>query len=134
MSQENEATRTIVERAALRWPTMLPRAAQSILRLPQGSRVRSAILRRAARRAFEVWNRGDFELVPHIDDPEVETHITQGAKTPIGLDAVYYGPQGHCRSMEIWNDAWREWDAEIEDVIEEGRNRVVVIAQIHVEG
>ena len=134
MSREDEEERTIAERAALRWPAIVPRAAQSMLRLPQGSRVRNAMLRRAAQIAFEAWNRADFDLVPHIDDPEVETHITQGARTPVGLDAVYYGPEGHCRSMEVWNDAWRSWNAEIEELIEEGRNRVVVVAQIHVEG
>jgi ketosteroid isomerase-like protein len=135
MSQEKaKHPRTIVERAALRWPTMVPHATQSMLRLPEGSRVRSAMLRGAARLAFAAWNRGDFELVPHIDDPAVETHITQGAGTPIGFDTVYYGPEGHCRSMEMWNEAWSRWDAEIEEVIEEGPNRMVVVAQVHAEG
>jgi ketosteroid isomerase-like protein len=92
------------------------------------------MLRRAARAAFDAWNRGDFELVPHIDDPEVETHITLGSGPPIGFDAVYYGPAGHCRSMEIWNDAWRKWDAQIEEVIEEGRDRILIIARIYAEG
>ncbi len=70
--------------------------------------------------------RGDFELVPHVDDPEVETHITQGSGTPIGFDTVYYGPEGHCRTMEIWNEAWRNWRGEIQELIEEGRDRIVV--------
>lgn len=52
----------------------------------------------------------------------------------IGLDAVYYGPEGHCRSMEAWNEAWGSWEADIDDVIEEGRNRVLVIAHIHAAG
>ena len=134
MTEQNPAQRPLSERAWLRWPGMLPRTTQSVLRLPPGSRVRRAILRRAARAAFEAWHRGDFELVPHVDDPEVETHITQGARTPVGLDAVYYGPEGHCRSMEIWNEAWRKWEAEIEEVIEEGRDRIVVVARIAAEG
>ena len=134
MSEENAAGRSIAERAGLRWPGMLPRATQSVLRLPQGSRMRRAMLRRVAQVAFNAWNRGDFGLVPHIDDPEVETHITQGAGPPIGFDTVYYGPQGHCRAMEIWNEAWRTWDAEIEEVIEEGRERILVIGRIKAEG
>jgi ketosteroid isomerase-like protein len=113
---------------------MLPRTTRSVLRLPPGSRVRGAMLRRAARAAFLAWHRGDFELVPHLDDPEVETHITQGSGRPIGFDTVYYGPEGHCRSMEIWNEAWRKWEAEIEEVIEEGRDRILVIARIYAEG
>ena len=92
------------------------------------------MLRRAAEVAFLAWNRGDFALVPNVDDPEVETHITQGSGTVIGLDEVYYGPEGHCRAMELWNEAWREWDAEIDEIIEEGRDRVVIVSRIHAEG
>jgi ketosteroid isomerase-like protein len=96
--------------------------------------MRKAMLRRAARIAFDAWMRGDFELVPYVDDPEVETHITQGSGTPIGFDSVYYGPEGHCRTMEIWNEAWRNWHAEIEEVIEEGRDRVLIISRVYAEG
>lgn len=106
MPQENATGRTITERAGLRWPNLLPRTTQSVLRLPPGSRVRTALLRHAARAAFEAWHRGDFALVPYIDDLEIETRITQGGRMPIGLDAVYYGPEGHCRSMQVWNEAW----------------------------
>jgi ketosteroid isomerase-like protein len=113
---------------------MGPRTHKTVLRLPQGSRVRKAMLWRAARIAFDAWMRGDFGLVPYVDDPEVETHITQGSETPIGFDTVYYGPEGHCRSMEIWNDAWRDWRGEIEEVIEEGGDRVLVIARVYAEG
>jgi ketosteroid isomerase-like protein len=134
MSQESAAGRTIGERAGLRWPSMLPRATQSVLRLPPGSRVRRAMLRRAARVAFEAWMRGDFELVPYVDDPEVETHITLGSGTPIGFDTVYYGPEGHCRTMEIWNEAWRNWRGEIQELIEEGRDRIVIVARVYAEG
>jgi ketosteroid isomerase-like protein len=92
------------------------------------------MLRRAAIVAFEAWHRGDFALVPLLDDPEVETHLPHGSGRLIGLDSVYYGPEGHCRSMEIWNEAWREWDAKIEEVLDEGHDRILVIARIHAEG
>lgn len=96
--------------------------------------MRRAMLRRAARTAFDAWMRGDFELVPYVDHPEVETRVTQGSGTPIGFDSVYYGPEGHCRTMEIWNEAWRNWRGEIEEVIEEGRDRVLFIARVYAEG
>jgi ketosteroid isomerase-like protein len=135
MSVRNRsAGRILIERAGHRWPSVLPRAAQTALSLPQGSRVRRAVLRQVARTAFEVWNSGDFEIVPYIDDPEVETHVTLGSGLPIGFDTVYYGPEGHCRLMENWNEAWGKWDAEIEDVIEEGRDRILVLAHFQAEG
>jgi ketosteroid isomerase-like protein len=90
------------------------------------------MLQRFARAAFQAWNRGDFrESVPNIDDPGVETHVPQGARALIGLDAIYYGPEGHCRAMEDWNDAWQAWDADIQDVIDEAPNRVVIVARVH---
>jgi hypothetical protein len=113
---DDQATsqRTIAERLALRWPSVAQRTSRSVLGLPPGSRVRRAYLRRAAQRAFEAWMRGDLELVPHMDDAEVETHITQGSGVPIGFDTVYYGAAGHCRAMEIWNEAWQTWGAVID--------------------
>src|SRR6266545_1360076 len=68
MSQENQ--RTIAERAGVRWPSMAPRTMQWVLRLRPGSRVRKAMLERFARTAFLSWNRGDYALVPILDDPE----------------------------------------------------------------
>jgi hypothetical protein len=132
--EKTSAGRALIERVGRRWPSVLAPVARSALGLPQGSRARRAMLREVARVAFEVWNSGDFELVPYIDDPEVETHVTLGSGPPIGFDTVYYGPKGHCRSMEIWNEAWGKWDADIEDVLEEGRDRMVVIARFRAEG
>ena len=132
MSQENQ--RTIPERAGVRWPTMAPRTMRWVLRLPPRSRVRKAMLERFARTAFLSWNRGDYALVPILDDPEVEAHFTVRAQMAVGTDDVYYGPDGHCRAMQEWNEAWREWDAEIDEVIEEGRHGVLVVARLYGEG
>jgi ketosteroid isomerase-like protein len=129
-----KSQRTVAERAAIRWPTVAQRATRSVLRLRPGSRARNAMLQRAAETAFLAWNRGDFALVPNIDDPEVETRIAQRAGSVVGLDAVYYGPEGHCRAMELWNEAWAKWDAEIDEIIEEGRDGVVVVARVHAVG
>ena len=105
-----------------------------MLRLPPGSRARSAYLRRIAQIAYEAWNRGDLELVPYLDDSDVETHIKQRGGIPIGFDAVYYGPEGHCRMMEIWNEAWQSWGAEIDEVIQLGPDQVLFISRIHCVG
>jgi ketosteroid isomerase-like protein len=132
MSQENQ--RTIAERAGLRWPSMAPRTMRWILRRPPGSRVRKAMLQRFARAAFLSWNRGDYDLVPILDHPEVEAHFTVRDQMVVGTDDVYYGPDGHCRAMQDWNEAWREWDAEIDEVIEEGRDQVLIVARLYGEG
>ena len=92
------------------------------------------MLQRAVRVVFLLWNRGDYALVPILDDPEVETRITVGSSVVMGVDPVYYGPEGHCRVMEDWNEAWREWDAEIDEIIEEGRDQVLIVARVSGEG
>jgi hypothetical protein len=93
------------------------------------------MLRRAARIGFEAWNRGDLALVVYLDDPKVETHVvTQESGVALGFDPIYYDPEGHCRAMELWNEAWRKWDGDIVDVIEEGHDQILVIARIHCEG
>src|SRR5215210_2867450 len=99
--------RTLAERVGLRWPNMAQRTNRWVPRLSPGSRVRSAMLRRAARIGFEAWNRGDLALVAYLDDLEVETHPAQESGVALGLDPVYYGPEGHSRAMELWNEAWR---------------------------
>jgi ketosteroid isomerase-like protein len=132
MSQENK--RTLVERVLIRRPRLAHGVMRWVLRLPPGSGLRKALLARFARMAFLSWNRGDFAMVPVIDDPDVETNVMMGDRFAVGLDAVYHGPDGHCRAMEEWNDSWREWDAEIDEVIEEGNDQVVVVARVYGEG
>jgi ketosteroid isomerase-like protein len=132
MSQENQ--RTIPERAGVRWPAMVPRTMRWVLGLQPGSRVRKAMLERFARKAFLSWNRGDYALVPILDHPEVEAHFTVRDQMAVGTDDVYYGPDGHCRAMQDWNEAWQEWDAEIEEVIEEGHDQILVVARLYGEG
>src|SRR5436190_24098211 len=92
-----KSQRTILERVGIRWPSLARRTMRWVLRLPPGSRVRRAMLERTARIAFLSWNRGDFALVPNLDDPEVETHLPVGGHVAAGLADAYYGPQGHCR-------------------------------------
>ena len=134
MAQESATGRKIEERIGVRWPSLVPRMNRMVLRLRPGSRARRAMLRRVAEIAFDAWNRGDFVLVPYVDDPEVETHLLIGSEAPVGLDSVYYGPEGHCKAMVTWNEAWDSWDAEIEEIIEEGRDRMLVIGRIHAVG
>ena len=125
----------MLERVGVRWPRMARGMSRWVLRLPPGSRVRKAMLERFARTAFLSWNRGDFALVPILDDPEVETRITAGVRmAAVGLDDLYCGPEGHCQAMEAWNEAWKIWDAEIDEIIEEGRDQVLIVARVYGEG
>jgi hypothetical protein len=135
MSQENTLDRlTAGQRIAVRWPGLMHLTTTSVLRLPRGWRLRRSLLERAAQAAYEAWSGDKFqELAKAAADPEIEVYAAQGG-LPVGMDDVYYGPDGYCRVMEEWNAAWRSWRAEIEDVVEVAPNKVLITARHIGEG
>jgi hypothetical protein len=136
MSQENTMDRlTTGQRIAVRWPGLMHLTTTSVLRLPRGSRLRRSLLERAAQAAYEAWSGDKFqELAKAAADPEIEVYAAQETDLPVGMDEVYYGPDGYCRAMEEWNAAWRSWRAEIEDVVEVAPNKVLITARHIGEG
>jgi hypothetical protein len=136
MSQENTtAWLTTGQRIAVRWPGLMHLTTTSVLRLPRGSRLRRSLLERAAQAAYEAWSGDKFqELAKAAADPEIEVYAAQETDLPVGMDEVYYGPDGYCRAMEEWNAAWRSWRAEIEDVVEVAPNKVLITARHIGEG
>jgi hypothetical protein len=119
----------------VRWPGLMHLTTTSVLRLPRSSRLRRSLLERAAQAAYEAWSGDKFqELAKVAADPEVEVYTAQAGALPVGIDDVYYGPDGYCRSMEEWNAAWRSWRAEIEDVVEVAPNKVLITARHIGEG
>ena len=59
--------------------------------------------------------------------------MTRESGSVPGMDAIYYGPEGHCRAMADWNQAWGKWNAVIDEVID-GRDEVVFVARVHAVG
>jgi ketosteroid isomerase-like protein len=57
-----------------------------------------------------------------------------GFEVPVGLDEIYHGPDGYCASMEVWSDSFKNWRAEVEEVIEEGPDRFRIVARHSGEG
>ena len=112
---------------------------QSVLRLPQGSRVRRAFLERTARTSFEAWVRGDYDFLRVAADPKIEVHIemasgANGFEAPVGLDEIYHGPDGYCESMELWAQSFRNWHADVDEMIEEAPDRTLIVARHSGEG
>ena len=52
----------------------------------------------------------------------------------MGLDEIYHGPDGYCESMEQWSQSFRNWRAEVDEVIEEAPDRILIIARHSGEG
>jgi ketosteroid isomerase-like protein len=78
-------------------------------------------------RAWERWNRGDREILADDVDPELELHSRM-------LGGVVKGRDG-LRSwfLEI-DQQFEEWRAEIAEVREAGRDRLLVLGAIHLRG
>jgi ketosteroid isomerase-like protein len=138
-SDSVKSGRTPDQRLATRFPPLSHAVAASVLRLPRGSRVRRAFIERTARTSFEAWVRGDYDVLRVAADPKVEVHVemasgTNGFEVPVGLDEIYHGPDGYCESMEQWAQSFRNWRAEVDEVIEEAPDRILIIARHSGEG
>jgi ketosteroid isomerase-like protein len=140
MASDNKRTsRTPEQRLATRFPPLSHAFAASVLRLPPGSRLRRALLLRGVRTSFDAWVRGDYEALRAAADPEIEVHVEQasgrlGFEVPVGLDEIYHGPDGYCASMEVWSDSFKNWRAEVEEVVEESPERFRIVARHSGEG
>jgi ketosteroid isomerase-like protein len=79
------------------------------------------------RRSFEDWNRGEREIRADEVDPELELHSKL-------LGRVVRGPEG-LRSwfLEI-DQQFEEWRLEIAEIREIGRDRLLILGQIHLRG
>ena len=72
------------------------------------------------RRAYEAWNRGDFDAAAAVLDPEIEWQMP--ANIP---DAgTYRGPEEVRRRLEEFLEVWDEFTVTVEELIDEG-NRVI---------
>ena len=94
---------------------------------------------RAARASFEAWVRGDYDVLRVAADPKIEVRLAQtsgtnGFEVPVGLDEIYHGPDGYCESMALWAQSFRNWRAEVDEVIEEAPDRILIIGRHSGEG
>jgi ketosteroid isomerase-like protein len=127
--------RSAAHRIAVRWPGLAHLTTASVLSLPVGLRLRRTLLERAARAAYELWNSDNFrDVAKAAADPDIEVHLEEGADLPVGLEEIYYGPDGYCQAMADWADSWRSWRIEIEDVVEVAQDKVLVVARHVGEG
>jgi ketosteroid isomerase-like protein len=97
------------------------------------------LLLRGVRTGFEAWVRGDYDVLRASADPEIEVHLEQasgtgGFEVPVGFAEIYHGPNGYCESMELWSQSFRNWRAEVDEVIEEAPDRILIIGRHSGEG
>jgi ketosteroid isomerase-like protein len=142
MSQENaeivrkplrvreRSSRTLDQRLFLRFPRWAAAGARVIGRLPPSSRLRQAMLSRAARLAAEALNRRDVDAILVTYDPDYEFEPAHEFIEGGFMPPCYRGPAGYHEFVSDWSDVWGD-DLRLEplEVIDLG-TRVVVLYDV----
>jgi ketosteroid isomerase-like protein len=84
---------------------------------------------RILRRGFELWNRGDFESLAEVFDPELEIDATSRVLNP----ARYHGLEGFEQLTRETFDVWEEWSIQPTKFLWNG-NRVLVETRVTARG
>ena len=128
------SSRTLDERLALRFPRLAYTYARMIGRLAPTSRVRQAVLWRAARLGMEAWNRRDLAAFQLGRLPGWEFHPARELVEAGLVESCYHGPAGYRDFVSSWFEVWGA-DARIEavELIDLG-NRLVSLAEVPTHG
>ena len=144
MSQENvemvrqplalkrRSTRGAEERLAVRFPRVLAFLSRAIWRLPQRSRLRRAVLRRAVERGWEGMNRVDLEVGLVLYHDDVESVFDPGF-VALGFANTRGREERRRMLMKVYEET-REFRFEPEELIDLGDDRLLVIGRMKGSG
>lgn len=98
--------RTVDQRLFVRFPWLAVAASRLIGRLPPGSRVRQAMLWRAARLGVEAYNRRDLDAVVIAYQPDLEYYPYREFVEAALTEPCYHGPAGYRSYIASTYDVW----------------------------
>jgi hypothetical protein len=75
------------------------------------------------KRCMEYWDHRDISLVRHFLDPNVEFDLSRNVFNP----AVYAGVSGLQRMVSVIDDAWDEFRADTDELIDAGDEVVTAV-------
>jgi uncharacterized protein len=81
------------------------------------------------RRAYDAWNRRDFDVVIEVVDPEIEWTMVGGPRF-LGTEGTYHGHDGVREYWRLLIEPWDELDIEIEETRAAG-DLVVAFVRFH---
>ena len=118
--------RSLDERFFVRFPAAYRVLAACLMQLPPGSRLRRLMLTRNSRRALAAVNRRDFDVLFLALDPGIE-YYPAGDQRALDMDSVSHGHDGY---EEVWRkmiDAFEDFHAEPEEVLDLGDQLLATI-------
>jgi ketosteroid isomerase-like protein len=125
--------RRLEERFSLRFPRAFALLAGAIwwlyLLLPPRSRLRQAIVRRYIQHGVEAINRRDFEAAFSLYHPDCRVDLMDERLVALGFEAVYRGREARIEAQRRWIDEWGEERTEVEELIDLGDGRLLVLAR-----
>jgi ketosteroid isomerase-like protein len=140
MSQENvevvrkplhvraQSSRTLDQRLGIRFPWLGDANVRLMDRLRPSSRLRQALVWRAARLGVEAYNRRDLDANLIGFPPELEYHPARELVEAGLVEPCYHGPEGYRQYVAAWTEVWGKSDRlERAEVIDTG-HRIVLLA------
>jgi len=80
-------------------------------------------------RAYEAWNRRDFDAAVEIGDPEIEWTMVGTTRFP-GTEGTYHGHEGVREFWRVFIEPWAEFRIEVEETRAAG-DLVVAFVRFH---
>jgi ketosteroid isomerase-like protein len=122
--------RTLDQRLAMRFPRLSAASFRLVAKLPRGSRVRNAALRRSTRIAVEAYNRRDLDAVVIGYRPDLEYYPYREFVEAALAEPCYHGPSGYRAYISATYDVWGD-DVRLEptELIDLG-DRLVLLADM----
>ncbi len=132
LAAKRRSTRGMEDRLAVRFPRLFAYFAQAIWRLPRGSRLRQAVIRRAVGVGWEAMNRVDLEVGLALYHDDVESVFDPGLAS-LGFGDAHGREERRRMLMRVYEET-RELRFEPEELIDLGDDRLLVIGRMKGSG
>ncbi len=121
-------TRTLDERLAVHFPSLLRFLAKRVLKLPAASRARRYLFVRRVCQGYQAVNRGDLDvlLAAYHEDATISFDSASGLVPP-DIAGEYHGHPGFRALWDGWRSAWDELHLEPTELYDLGDGMLVKV-------
>ena len=115
-----EGPRGFDDRLRLAVPALSRSLARRVMRMPAGSRLRTAALTSSVRTYFAANNRNDYDVMLAGVHPDVEVIPPGRGRSGLGFAEMYRGPDGMREFIEQWKAGFSEFRYEPREIADPG--------------